>query len=518
MAVDNTMVWEVRSTATAGNVNGGGFKPGATGVDYSQQDAAQYALTGLTSAGAGAVILSAAAADDMVGNIIHVISGTNFTAGWYEIISVVVGVSITVDRNVTGGIGSNGVANIGGALANFATWGALTAVLTQGNTIYVKGTLAVLSAGLTMANGAVTGLITINGYNTVRGDNPTGDDRPLVQCGNIALNFGQRYVVRNCRFTGAFTSTVVCPIGTQMFNCKVINSSVTANRPAILANGVSTQIVDCEAISYRGPAVSTTAVGILVDSCYLHDSNFGISCTASGNDFSNNIISSNAGGAFTFSAASTSCSMVNNTMWGGQSSITGIGVTFASGAVDHIIMNSIIYGFVTGVSDGNAGPTFNYLDYNDFFNNTANLSGVNGGPHDLVVNPLFTNAAQITGATATTSGSVLTQAGANFSLVQDNIDYCYIVSGTGITAGQYLITSHTADTLTLDIAPGNSAVADKVFQVSIGHNYAIGHTAVANSGSPEVFQGGFTTSYTTMGAVQNNSNVQSGGAFAYVGG
>jgi hypothetical protein len=181
-------------------------------------------------------------------------------------------------------------------------------------------------------------------------------------------------------------------------------------------------------------------------------------------------------------------------------------------------MNSIIYGFVTGVSDGNAGPTFNYLDYNDFFNNTANLSGVNGGPHDLVVNPLFTNAAQITGATATTSGSVLTQAGANFSLVQDNIDYCYIVSGTGITAGQYLITSHTADTLTLDIAPGNSAVADKVFQVSIGHNYAIGRTAVANSGSPEVFQGGFTTSYTTMGAVQNNSNVQSGGAFAYVGG
>ena len=33
MALNAAMVFEVRSTATAGNANGGGFKTGSSGVD-----------------------------------------------------------------------------------------------------------------------------------------------------------------------------------------------------------------------------------------------------------------------------------------------------------------------------------------------------------------------------------------------------------------------------------------------------------------------------------------------------
>ena len=116
MAISASVVWEFESGATANMVNGGGFHTGASGTDYSQQAAAQYNLTTVTTAAANAICLSASADATMVGNIAHIISGTNFTAGWYEIISVVAGVSFTLDRTCTSAAGSLGIINIGGAL------------------------------------------------------------------------------------------------------------------------------------------------------------------------------------------------------------------------------------------------------------------------------------------------------------------------------------------------------------------------------------------------------------------
>ena len=104
MAIATTIVWELRTTGV--DTNGGGYKPGATGTDFSQQDAAQYALTGVTTAAADAILLTANAAADMVGNICQIRSGTNFTTGFYEILSVVVGVSITLDRTCTSAAGA----------------------------------------------------------------------------------------------------------------------------------------------------------------------------------------------------------------------------------------------------------------------------------------------------------------------------------------------------------------------------------------------------------------------------
>jgi len=98
------IVWEIRSNGN--DNNGGGFKTGASGTDYSQQTSPQYALTSVTTAGAGATFLLASASADMVGNIAHVVSGTNFTAGFYEITSVSVGVSVTCDANICTGVGN----------------------------------------------------------------------------------------------------------------------------------------------------------------------------------------------------------------------------------------------------------------------------------------------------------------------------------------------------------------------------------------------------------------------------
>lgn len=163
MALSALTQWEVRTLGSA--TNGGGFVAGASGTDWSQQNSAQYALTTLTTSGANAVILTALASADMVGNIIQITGGTNFTTGFFQILSVSVGVSITCDRNVATGVGAAGTANIGGALTSVTTTFASSVA---GNVTWVKADGTYSPTGGVMLITAQTLLI---GYATTRGDN-----------------------------------------------------------------------------------------------------------------------------------------------------------------------------------------------------------------------------------------------------------------------------------------------------------------------------------------------------------
>lgn len=160
MAISQSTIFEVRPTNGV-DTNGGGFVSGASGTDYSQQNAAQYALTGLTTSGASATILTASASTDMVGNLIQITSGTNFTTGFYQILSVVAGVSITVDRNATSGVGASGVGNIGGALK---TIGKANGAMQAGNVCYVKAEATITTASTITINFAATGTGQTQGF------------------------------------------------------------------------------------------------------------------------------------------------------------------------------------------------------------------------------------------------------------------------------------------------------------------------------------------------------------------
>jgi hypothetical protein len=150
--------------------------PGSSGTDFSQQNAAQFALTGLTSSGSGNTILSAAAAASMVGNIAQAISGTNINPGFFQVVSVVAGVSITFSTNPAGtsicsGVAAAGVVNIGGALATIAK---LFTAWDRGNFAWANGVFTQTTVITINANFLGSGNIntgnTINGYATVRGD------------------------------------------------------------------------------------------------------------------------------------------------------------------------------------------------------------------------------------------------------------------------------------------------------------------------------------------------------------
>lgn len=520
MAISANAVWELRADATASNVNGGFFVTGASGTDYSQQAAAQYNLTGVTTAGADAILLSASAAANMVGNAAHIISGTNFTAGWYEIISVVAGVSITLDRTCTTGAGSVGVVNIGGAISlGAANDDAVFEAGVAGNTWYVRQGTYTLGGTVTIAlAGTHTSACTLEGYAATRGDRPKGSTRPTFVIGGTTMTTGTSWIVRNMIFTnvaGVDTFGILATgLSGIMTDCKVIHLGSTADRAAIYCNP-DTILIRCEAVCRLGNAVncdgSVTFVG-----CYFHDSNKGVRLAGTGlsHTLIGCVISNNKAIGISFAGANTLGSIVYGcTIYGTQDVRSLYGVYFTAGCTDVRLINNIIYGHGVGVFHGTAGQDLGVDMNNIYYNNTTDVTDWVKGTGTISTALSFAGVTQLNGTTATTNAAVLTDGAADFTNVTANQDYCYIVSGTGLTAGHHLITGKTATTLTLSPAPGTNAVANTVYFVATGNNYAPSTNALG-TGFPGELPAATSTSYEDIGGVQTQYGTGSSGTGA----
>ena len=176
MALSASTVWEIRQAGA--DTNGGGYVSG--GTDWSQQNAAQYALSNGQTQGT-AVILLPAASSDMVGNIAYVAGGTgSVAANWYQILSVSAGVSITVDRSTGLTAGTGVTVNIGGALGTLGVLSTATAALggqlVNGMLVWVKYSATAMSCSTsTTGPGGPMVLpaipLKVQGYDVSRGDN-----------------------------------------------------------------------------------------------------------------------------------------------------------------------------------------------------------------------------------------------------------------------------------------------------------------------------------------------------------
>lgn len=211
MALSSSVVWEVRGTGS--DSNGGGFRAGAAGTDYSQQDAPQ--LTVPDAAAAGTANLNSAVGGftaAMVGNVVQ-IAGGGLAAGFYEVAAYVDANNVTLDRSPGSGGGST--ATVGGALASP---GKAASGHVSGNTIYVRsGTYTISSAATNVANGCVSLVAGTNasatrlvGYGSARGDD---GPRPILSAAGI----------------GAFT-VVSLTSGTEARNVAVSGGSLTSSR------------------------------------------------------------------------------------------------------------------------------------------------------------------------------------------------------------------------------------------------------------------------------------------------
>lgn len=489
-ALDAAITWEIQTTgesSAATMYNGGGFKAGAAGTDYSQggslpaNGAPHLAFTDLeTKNNDYDRVYSATENANMVagciGNVIHIISGTNFTAGWYEVTGNGDGggdgLYLDIDRDCASANSNDATANLGGCLALGV--GAVKLdddffeALTAGNIVYISGGGAgnTHSPGESISvskAGTSTATLICEGYDSSRGDNPTGTDRPLISAGAWTFSFGLNWVVKNLRKTG--TSATGVAAGTSVQNCYVYNSSATANRPALQASGTRGNLfLNNEAVSTKGVAVSSYNY-IKIIGNYLRDSNRGTQ-PRHDSTIESNVIDSCVKGIELGSY--DGIIIKNNTI---VNCTEGIDATNGN---HHIIVNNILDGNITG-ADWDTEQTSNQFDYN-CWDNTTDVSDATKGDNAVTGDPGlgFTLVAHSDGTTdAADETKFEDTTNSPFSGV-DTGDALIIHSGTAVTTGVYTISavvSNSELTISAGATTGGSSI---VYGIVKGEDFTLG--------------------------------------------
>lgn len=268
MALAPATAWEVRTTGSANNGSGFNNRIPGTSVDYSQQNASQLSKADLACA-AGSVTVTSVTngfTNAMVGNVMRIRSGTNFTPGFYEIVQFNGVGSVDLDRVPVTANGSIGVAEVGGAQINLDL---IDTVVVAGNTIWIKANTYAAHPAVTLT-GAYTFYLPLSviGYNAARGDNPTGANRPIIQMGTNAVQLGNAsnpmIKIRNIAFEGSGTYNLQrsASLALLLENCKITNLKSTAGATTLIYWANNLTLIDCELSGTAG----STSVGINIGS------------------------------------------------------------------------------------------------------------------------------------------------------------------------------------------------------------------------------------------------------------
>lgn len=234
-------------------------------IDYSQVDAVPFSLTGLTTAAANAIILTASATKAMIGNGIVITGGTNFTTGYYQVTAATAGVSLTVDRNCSTAAGAAGTAGLGGGLASPGLAGSIAT--TGGQVTFIKynaSPYVATSASTNIAAGCVSGTqdTWYCGYNTSRFLYNTDANRPTFQINtgvSSATLFGpagNSYGLQSIILDGNSQTTSKCYSSSgECFYIKAMNGVSAGIQYTFTANGsvIFCEITGCSGVACNGP-------------------------------------------------------------------------------------------------------------------------------------------------------------------------------------------------------------------------------------------------------------------------
>ena len=410
MALSATTVWEVQTGGS--DTNGGGFKTGASGTDWTQQTAAQYSVTDAVTNGTTTITSATASfGTDVVGNVLYIAGGTgSIVAARYEIVSRTNSTTIVVDRSTGLSAGTGATLKIGGALQTLAT---LEASNVAGNKAWIKSGTYTLTSKVTLAitGDATNGSVLWQGYQTTRGDN-TGT-QPDITSSTSALTLFESGLMaarkfKNIKFshTGAsrgigFDSTAG-PQYPIFFDGCLFDGLATAVKCDNLgaSNYGEVNLFGCRIINSTSAGLKATSG--LVDSCIISDgSSVGVLVGARGSiiagqiSFVNTIIESNASHGISLGSCDRSpvdvqgCVFHNNT---GDGIGSNAGTTGVLEVKNSIFTSNGGYGInVSAQSNRNA-----VYESNAFKSNTSGSYGTNTtagtGDITLTVDP-FTDAA-----------------------------------------------------------------------------------------------------------------------------
>jgi hypothetical protein len=412
LAANATAIWRVRPSGS--DNNGGGYDPGiaSAGTDFSQQDAAQVtqsagvvstATTTLTDTGAS--FTSA-----LIGNGIRV-AGTGITTTYTFITAVPSGTTLTLQTS-PGTTGTSVTYNIGGGWATFWT---NTAPLVPGNIVYILGSgtpnpaaytydFTLPSGGMPAVNGNTTAgrIYFVNDPATPGYKAPpdTTGGMPVIKIANgngfsaggasFYSVFGL-YLVSLIAGSGVFASQTNMTLFGTVIDFFGNDSWGTVNCPYLTTLG-------CEFFSSQGGTGTRSAIRTYIDAtiinCNFHDlPGHGVhmtgNATINGSVLAKNVLN---GLLMDQSQGTGNNDAQNNTIDGNAGH--GIEIVDQGSVAYAVILNNIIsnqvgagkFGLTADVGTAAANTQVaNFIDYNVYYNNTANYNAINASPHDTAL-------------------------------------------------------------------------------------------------------------------------------------
>jgi hypothetical protein len=411
MAVNATAIWRVRPSGS--NTNGGGYDPGISGAatDYSQQNSAQ--ATGTHGATTGTTTFTDSTANAftsvMVGNAIY-ITGTGQTTGWYFVVGFTSASAVTLDRSP--GTGTGATWNLGGGWADFWTNTTSSGPLAPGNIVYILGSGTpnpasyvydyTANSSFNPTNGnASAGMITFANDPSTPGYKAAPDTTGGMPC----ISF-PGYLFGN---VGFFRAQGLFGVGSAASSGGFVQNS-TGN-PAIAYGCVVDQFgydtplnqqnygvtcIGCEVFSSVSKRNTNNQYGIFIYAeflafgCNVHDCiGGGIFASTSPTVMYCIAAKNGANGINAVAAATQPLRIIGNTVDGNAGN--GIEITTQAALSGATIINNIISNHTSGGAYGLAVDTGTLaandlvkglVDYNVYYNNTADLNNVSYGPHD----------------------------------------------------------------------------------------------------------------------------------------
>lgn len=381
-ALSPQTVWEVR--ANGNNTNGGAFVAGASGTDYSIQDAKNTVGSNISTTDAvanGTTTITSATANftsAIVGNVIYLAGGTgSLEAGRYRVTTFTNSTTIVVDRNVASGTGIT--MNIGGAVSSLTE---VNSHMVSRNKIFMKADAEyTISSGITMS---VAGGITHNqmynqleGYSSTRGDG----GRPTIRATTSSINMltlsGAAWRVANlildCDAQTSCTGVTANGASTIYQNIKVMDYT-TYGFNTFSGNPGKIMFFYNEV---TGGASGSTGIraqgnGYFIFNNYVHDiSGTGISTTDT-STIMNNIVDTVAGASSDcINAAGNGIIMVGNTTY----NCGRHGISLTQGINTHLLVRGNIMSNTGGCglsyTPGAGTPATPWMDGNGYWSNTG---------------------------------------------------------------------------------------------------------------------------------------------------
>ena len=388
MAISASTVFECRASGTGvADTNGGGFVAGASGTDYSQQNAPQYGYTNLAVDGTTNTKVTSAshnfvAAD--VGNIMNISAGTGWTPGFYQITSVASNAA-TLDRSPAATSTTGGTFAVGGALL---TLGKLAGAMAASNKAYITGTFT-LTTGITMPTSSL-----LIGYTSSR----TDLGKAIVNVGANITAISSVYRIRNVTvdYQSTYSGTAISTSGgnySTVTNVKCANM-VGGTSIGVQCNNYSV-ISQSEFTGFNSSGNASCVAGgggVTVSGCWFHDNTkvqraiIGGSATS----ITNCLFANSAGVGCSFSSNSL-CQ--NNTFYG-----VTIGAYVGSPEYCTIKNNIFANGSSYGMQGSSAYAALPQFDGNAYYSNTSgnrnnldDTSGINGvSPYTNVLEVILT--------------------------------------------------------------------------------------------------------------------------------